>query len=239
MSLNFEYYVRFTNLETQGEVEVPFTYFNSSWNGYGLTFDIPDLQSFVWQFKELFVDDSYKFVSAAKKPIVIDCGANIGTSCLYFKTLYPDAKITAFEADRNIYEVCVSNLQKNNITDVDVIHKAVWIDDKGIDFSPDGADGGSIQGEGDKNRVPSVRLSTVLMEFNEIDLLKMDVEGAEYDILEGLKGTKNLPQQLLVEFHHRFPGIGKERTADSIAMLRQLGYKIFALSETGLQVTRS
>lgn len=140
-------------------------------------------------------------MSAAKKPIVIDCGANIGTSCLYFKTLYPDAKITAFEADRNIYEVCVSNLQKNNITDVDVIHKAVWIDDKGIDFSPDGADGGSIQGEGDKNRVPSVRLSTVLMEFNEIDLLKMDVEGAEYEVIKDCQDALDNVKNIFIEYH--------------------------------------
>lgn len=49
----------------------------------------------------------------------------------------------------------------------------------------------------------------------------------------GVKDARRLPEQLLVEFHHRFPGIGKARTAASIAMLRQLGYKIFGLSETG------
>lgn len=75
-----------------------------------------------------------------------------------------------------------------------------------------------------------------LLHHEKVDLLKMDVEGAEYAILDGLKNARRLPEQLLVEFHHRFPGIGKARTAESIAMLRQLGYKIFGLSETGREV---
>lgn len=69
-----------------------------------------------------------------------------------------------------------------------------------------------------------------------IDLLKIDVEGAEYDILDGLADVEKAPTQLLVEFHHRFPGIGKQRTAASIENLRQLGYEIFAISETGREI---
>ena len=74
------------------------------------------------------------------------------------------------------------------------------------------------------------------LQHERVDLLKMDVEGAEYDILDGLQHAPHLPRQLLVEFHHRFPGIGKERTADAIKGLRQIGYKIFDVSETGREV---
>jgi hypothetical protein len=63
-----------------------------------------------------------------------------------------------------------------------------------------------------------------------------DAEGAEYLILDGLREGDSLPKQLLVEYHHRFPGIGKQRTAESISKLRQLGYRIFAISETGREV---
>lgn len=69
-----------------------------------------------------------------------------------------------------------------------------------------------------------------------IDILKVDVEGAEYDILDNLGTVDRLPIQLLVEFHHRFPGIGKEKTAASIEKLKTLGYKIFAISETGREI---
>ena len=82
----------------------------------------------------------------------------------------------------------------------------------------------------------TVRTIMELLQHERVDLLKMDVEGAEYDILDGLKGAVRLPEQLLVEFHHRFPGIGKQRTAASIEMLRGLGYRIFAISETGREV---
>lgn len=86
--------------------------------------------------------------------------------------------------------------------------------------------------------VPAYTIASImdLLQHQRVDLLKMDVEGAEYDILKGLKLAKHLPQQLLVEFHHRFPGIGKARTAESIELLKGLGYRIFAISETGREV---
>ena len=71
---------------------------------------------------------------------------------------------------------------------------------------------------------------------DRIDVLKIDVEGAEYDVLESLDEVDKLPTQLLVEFHHRFPGIGKQRTAASIDHLKALGYRIFSVSETGREV---
>lgn len=83
----------------------------------------------------------------------------------------------------------------------------------------------------------TVQKLTELLQHEKIDLLKMDVEGVEYAILEELQNAERLPEQLLVEFHHRFPGIGKQRTAASIEMLRALGYKIFAISETGREVS--
>ncbi|MCH9694218.1 MAG: FkbM family methyltransferase [Gammaproteobacteria bacterium] len=92
---------------------------------------------------------------------------------------------------------------------------------------------------------PAYTIATIMqqLEHEKIDLLKMDVEGAEYDVLDGLKNVQNLPKQLLVEFHHRFRSIGKQKTATAIEKLRGLGYQIFWLSETGreigfMQVTR-
>jgi hypothetical protein len=85
---------------------------------------------------------------------------------------------------------------------------------------------------------PAFTINTMMQKLghSHVDMLKIDVEGAEYLILDGLKTTTKLPKQLLVEYHHRFPGVGKQRTADSISSLRELGYKIFGISETGREV---
>jgi len=91
---------------------------------------------------------------------------------------------------------------------------------------------------GDFIEAPAYTIRTMMEKLghDRVDLLKIDVEGAEYDILDGLAPGDHLPAQLLVEFHHRFPGIGKARTAASINRLRSLGYRIFAISATGREI---
>lgn len=61
--------------------------------------------------------------------------------------------------------------------------------------------------------VPAFSLQSVTNKLGHtrIDLLKMDIEGAEYEVLEGLLALPIKPNQLLIEFHHRFPGIGLKK----------------------------
>ena len=91
----------------------------------------------------------------------------------------------------------------------------------------------------DAIEVPAFCLSSVAdkLGHERIDLLKMDIEGAEYDVLEGLLASTIKPRQLLVEFHHRFKSIGLHKTEDIVARLREAGYEIFAVSETGREVS--
>ena len=91
----------------------------------------------------------------------------------------------------------------------------------------------------DAIEVPAYSLSTISEKLGHerIDLVKMDIEGAEYEVLDSLLSWSIKPTQLLVEFHHRFPGIGLEKTADIIERLRDAGYKVFAISEIGREVS--
>jgi FkbM family methyltransferase len=81
--------------------------------------------------------------------------------------------------------------------------------------------------------VPVKRLGSIMSELghDRIDVLKMDIEGAEYEVLEDLGHSGIRPRQILVEFHHRFPGVGVARTRKAIAALRSMGYALFHVSD--------
>ena len=87
----------------------------------------------------------------------------------------------------------------------------------------------------DAVRVPGRRLATLMEELGHahVDLLKMDIEGAEYEVLEDILASGVDVRQLLVEFHHRFPQVGMGRTRDAIRSLREAGYALFTVSSRG------
>ncbi|MDX1509174.1 MAG: FkbM family methyltransferase, partial [Woeseiaceae bacterium] len=87
--------------------------------------------------------------------------------------------------------------------------------------------------------VPCYTVATIAEKLghSRIDILKLDIEGAEYDVLDGLLQSDVRPTQLLVEFHHRFFENGLQRTADIIERLRDAGYKIMAVrAESGREI---
>jgi FkbM family methyltransferase len=83
--------------------------------------------------------------------------------------------------------------------------------------------------------VPVHRLGTIMnmLGHEQIDLLKMDVEGAEYGVLADLLTCSIPVKQLLVEFHHRWAHIGIEKTKQAIRALNAAGYRIFSVSPSG------
>ncbi len=83
--------------------------------------------------------------------------------------------------------------------------------------------------------VPAKTIATILQTLghDRIDLLKMDIEGAEYGVLEGLLASPVRPDQLLIEFHHRHAGLDKSQTLAAVAALRAAGYGLADISCTG------
>lgn len=83
--------------------------------------------------------------------------------------------------------------------------------------------------------VPVKRLSTIMAELghSRIDVLKMDIEGAEYAVLDDMEQKKIRPYQILVEFHDRFPNVGIRKTKRAIRRLRKIGYGLFSISASG------
>ena len=82
--------------------------------------------------------------------------------------------------------------------------------------------------------LPVKKLSTIMKELGHlhIDILKMDIEGAEYGVIKNMSNSDIRPNQILVEYHHRFPGVGLQKTKDSIKIIKKMGYIIFYVSES-------
>jgi len=83
--------------------------------------------------------------------------------------------------------------------------------------------------------VPARTLRTIMKDLGheQIDVLKMDIEGAEYGVLAGLLESTVRPVQILVEFHHRFTSLNKSQTLKAIKELREAGYALAHISSTG------
>ena len=188
-------------------------------------FQVPDALSFVWQFKEIFADESYRFDTNSTEPVILDCGANIGSSLAYFRQQYPKARITAFEADPGIGTILQQNLQTNGINNIDLIIKAVWVNNEGIDFGSGEADAASLFSETNRRRVPSVRLREYLLRESRVDMLKIDIEGAETDVLIDCRDALTHVQNIFVEFHAY---IGHPQTLGTvIQILEENGFRYY------------
>ncbi len=90
-------------------------------------------------------------------------------------------------------------------------------------------------GSGDFVTVRVERLEDIMKRFGHtrIDLLKMDIEGAEYGVIDDIIRSGIQIGQLLVEFHHRFPGVGIGKTLNAVNSLRAAGYRLFSVSAIG------
>jgi FkbM family methyltransferase len=82
---------------------------------------------------------------------------------------------------------------------------------------------------------PVHRITTIMKDLghDSLDVLKMDVEGAEYAVLHDVLENSIPVRQLCVEFHHRWSEIGVSRTRQALAALRARGYRIFHISDSG------
>lgn len=161
-----------------------------------------DAATFLHGFEEIFEQEIYKFKAGTDTPNIIDCGSNIGLSVVYFKLLYSQSKVTAFEPDKKIAQTLKENIKSFKLDNVEVNEKAIWINNDGIEFQEEGGFSGRIPKPGDTSnivKVPTKRLKDLLS--CKVDFLKMDIEGAEYPVIldcaEMLKNVDNF----FIEYH--------------------------------------
>ena len=161
-------------------------------------------------FREIFINQCYWFITDKKEPVIIDCGSHFGQAVIYFKMMYPDAKIICFEPDDHTFSILKHNIESNGIQDVEIHNKAVSDYDGEISFYNIEDSKSSVVMSTIKERVPNgvknVAEATRLSNYinSTIDFLKMDVEGSELLVLKELKESGKLQyiKQMVIEYHH-------------------------------------
>ncbi len=169
---------------------------------FGPDMVLTDAPGFTSMYDEIFDREIYKFRSTTQSPLILDCGANIGVSVLYFKRLYPGSKVVAFEPDPLNFDALQSNVRSFGLDRVDLVNKAVWSSEPTLDFMTEGADAGrmvELDPSFASTRVGTVRLRDYLEE--QVEFLKLDIEGAETEVLLDCADRLHNVGNLFVEYH--------------------------------------
>lgn len=185
-----------------------------------------DSASFLSAYNYIFDDEIYDFDVSKSDPVILDGGANVGLAIFYWKQRYPDAQITAFEPDPEIFDILRWNCQSHGYSDVELIQKGLWKRETEMHFASDSADAGHFTEVGqfeDKKDEPisTIRLRPFLNE--PIDLLKLDIEGSEVEVILDCEGALNNVKRLFVEYHSF---VDQDQRLDSILrVLHDAGFR--------------
>lgn len=184
----------------------------------------------VYLIREVFLKGEYEFDTKTNSPFIIDCGANIGMSILFFKKYYPNSRIIGFEPNPDVFQLLKKNVEQNKLQNVTLNNFCLSGSEGEVEFFLDENKGtlkGSIISKRGGRRcvkVPSKRLSDFFEE--EVDLVKMDIEGAEKEVIHELVRNKRIgiPKTYLIEYHHNIPGQDSEM-GDFLSQFEDQGYQ--------------
>lgn len=162
-------------------------------------------------FVQVFGEQKTEFPVSGEPAVIVDAGANIGLTALVFAQRFPSATILAMEIDGHNYQMLCDNCR--SYPNVQPIHRGLWSKSSRLRISNPGDESWSFQpveADGDDGAVMALSLPDVLRTFGfpRIDILKIDIEGGEYEVFrEGVDEWIDRVGVILVEAHDRFrPG---------------------------------
>lgn len=154
-----------------------------------------------------------EYQAGSAPAVIFDLGANVGFASLFFARCNPQARIVAIEADPRAHARLVRNVQQ--LPNVLTLHRAVSATDGAVTFfSSRFSIGSSLTQQSlddEAVQVPASRLETLMDEVgvDHIDLLKIDIEGAEFQVLANAPLER--VGELTAEIHYDL-GDGDEQT---------------------------
>lgn len=163
--------------------------------------------------QNVFLDQEYETPFSVDPKVLIDGGANIGLTTLYFSQKFPKAKIIAIEPEPSNFEILKKNC--GDLPGVVLVNAALWptertlvIQDSSVEkwaFSV--AEGSNLSSS---ELVKAITIPELLRKYNleYIDILKLDIEGAERELFkEGAESWLGAVGQIIIELHDRLkPG---------------------------------
>ena len=161
--------------------------------------------------REVWGSDIYHFETEKDSPLIMDIGSHIGISVLYFKAIYPNSKIFAFEPHPISFSILEENIFRNNLEDVTAINKAIWSQNGNkalyIDNTPNGWNSNTSFLEKSwtgKEQTKKVIVETTTLDkylYDNVDMLKIDTEGSELAILKANESILKRVSNILIEYH--------------------------------------
>ena len=191
-----------------------------------------DSESFIYQYLEIFQNEILTFKTNSKHPRIIDCGANIGVSVFFLKQLYPNSLISAFEPDPKIFKILEQNTRCFAGEGLTLHKSAAWNEKGTITFLQNDSDGGKICQKGN-TLVKTESLSDFLNE--KVDLLKIDIEGAEKVVLPSIEDKLSNVDKLFLELHIQQDDLKFLEDACSILRRNNFRYKIETVGDVGFR----
>lgn len=199
------------------------------------TIEFPDRRAFFGQLTEIFFKRVYPISKSIEPLSIIDCGSNIGITILYFKWLCPRAKIFCFEPNPEAIPFLERNIALNQLSAINVFPYALGKEDgttflrvnslvRGSTSATTMHSGELAEEQGSSVSVSVRRLSDFIIE--PVDILKIDVEGAEGEILEDLEERKKFPfiREMYIEYH--FDGVSRCYPKEKLlSLLQQNGFQ--------------
>jgi FkbM family methyltransferase len=186
-----------------------------------------DAASFLSGWHEIFVCGLYEIKRArdSRLPLLVDAGANIGLAPLFWKTRFPAFRYLGFEPDPLVAQICRANLQAWGCGGT--LHELALAGVAGRrGFLRDRADGGAFShgaATADTVEVTTVKLSEFITE--PVDLLKVDIEGAEGEVLPEIESRLGWVRNLFVEIHSRKDA--PQHWGGLIACLQRAGFRCY------------
>lgn len=176
------------------------------------------------------------FTPKGDRPLIVDCGANIGVSALEWKYRWPHAEIICFEPDPFASKILQTNIDKNDIAGIRCVHSAVSDCDGTVDFYGDlsptaDARGNSLEpawadrAGSSKTSVTCTRLSPYLLD-RDVSFLKLDIEGAEQRVLGEIAHCLDRVEAIYVEVHETDDSIEVNSLAAVEEILTKAGFTI-------------